>query len=53
MDTDEVCQVLFHTLTALISSPSVGMPRIELRSPAPVLSSGDDAVAAAASSRRQ
>jgi NAD(P)-dependent dehydrogenase (short-subunit alcohol dehydrogenase family) len=52
MDTDEVCQVLFDTLAALISSPSVGMPRIELRSPAPVISSGDDAVAAAASSRR-
>jgi NAD(P)-dependent dehydrogenase (short-subunit alcohol dehydrogenase family) len=52
MDTDEVCGMLFHTLEALLSSPSVGMPRIELRSPAPVLANGDDAVEAAVASRR-
>lgn len=35
MDTDEVCDFLASTLTSLIGTPSVGMPRIELRSPAP------------------
>ncbi len=35
MNTDEVCDLLASTLTGLIEAPSVGMPRIELRSPAP------------------
>ena len=35
MNTDEVCDLLASTLASLIEAPSVGMPRIELRSPAP------------------
>jgi NAD(P)-dependent dehydrogenase (short-subunit alcohol dehydrogenase family) len=35
MNTDEVCDVLASTLASLIEAPSVGMPRIELRPPAP------------------
>jgi NAD(P)-dependent dehydrogenase (short-subunit alcohol dehydrogenase family) len=35
MNTDEVCDVLVSTLVSLMDAPSVGMPRIELRSPAP------------------
>jgi NAD(P)-dependent dehydrogenase (short-subunit alcohol dehydrogenase family) len=35
MSTPEVCDVLFATLSNLLRAPSVGMPRIELRSPAP------------------
>ena len=35
MDTDEVCDLLASTLAGLIEAPSVGMPRIELRPPAP------------------
>jgi NAD(P)-dependent dehydrogenase (short-subunit alcohol dehydrogenase family) len=35
MDTEDICDVLLATLTAVVNSPSVGMPRIEFRSPAP------------------
>jgi NAD(P)-dependent dehydrogenase (short-subunit alcohol dehydrogenase family) len=35
MNTDEVCDLLVSVLGSLIEAPSVGMPRIELRSPAP------------------
>lgn len=35
MNTDEVCNLLFSALASLIEAPSVGMPRIELRSPSP------------------
>jgi NAD(P)-dependent dehydrogenase (short-subunit alcohol dehydrogenase family) len=35
MNTDEVCDLLASALASLIEAPSVGMPRIELRSPAP------------------
>ncbi len=35
MNMDEVCDVLVSTLASLVRSPSIGMPRIEFRSPAP------------------
>ena len=35
MNRDEVCDLLVSALASLIEAPSVGMPRIELRSPAP------------------
>jgi NAD(P)-dependent dehydrogenase (short-subunit alcohol dehydrogenase family) len=35
MNTDEVCDVLVTTLASLVAAPSIGMPRIEFRSPAP------------------
>jgi NAD(P)-dependent dehydrogenase (short-subunit alcohol dehydrogenase family) len=51
MDTEQVCNVLFEALGALVTAPSVGIPRLELRSPAPFVSDGDAAVAAATGSR--
>jgi NAD(P)-dependent dehydrogenase (short-subunit alcohol dehydrogenase family) len=36
MNTGDVCDVLTATFASMIEAPSVGMPRIELRSPAPV-----------------
>lgn len=35
MNTDEVCDVLVTTLASLVVAPSIGMPRIEFRPPAP------------------
>ena len=35
MNTEEVCDLLVSVLAGLVEAPSVGMPRIELRSPAP------------------
>jgi NAD(P)-dependent dehydrogenase (short-subunit alcohol dehydrogenase family) len=35
MNTGEICEVLTTTLTSLLDAPSIGMPRIEFRSPAP------------------
>ena len=35
MDTSEVCTMLARTLAALVDAPSIGMPRIVLRSPSP------------------
>jgi len=35
MDVEEVCDLLVTTLGGLVAAPSVGMPRIELRPPAP------------------
>jgi NAD(P)-dependent dehydrogenase (short-subunit alcohol dehydrogenase family) len=36
MDTDEVCDVLMDVTTTLLHSPSVGLHRLELRSPSAV-----------------
>lgn len=47
MSTPEVCDVLFATLSNLIAAPSVGMPRLELRSPAPPETNQDLAFEAA------
>lgn len=35
MNTDEICDVLSSTLSTLVCAPSVGMPSIAFRSPAP------------------
>jgi NAD(P)-dependent dehydrogenase (short-subunit alcohol dehydrogenase family) len=35
MDTSEVCTMLARTIAALVDAPSIGMPRIVLRSPSP------------------
>ena len=35
MDTTEVCTMLARTIAALVDAPSIGMPRIVLRSPSP------------------
>jgi NAD(P)-dependent dehydrogenase (short-subunit alcohol dehydrogenase family) len=51
MDTEQVCNFLVATLGSLIENPTVGLPRIELRSPAPIVADGDQAVKAAAASR--
>lgn len=51
MDVDQVCDVLVETLGAMIAAPTVGMPRIELKSPAPTVSDPDAAVAAAEATR--
>jgi len=47
MNTDEVCDVLVSALASLIEAPSVGMPRIELRSPAPPATDESTALAIA------
>jgi NAD(P)-dependent dehydrogenase (short-subunit alcohol dehydrogenase family) len=47
MDAEEVCDVLASTLGTLMLNPSVGVPRIELRSPAPFIADGDAATDAA------
>jgi NAD(P)-dependent dehydrogenase (short-subunit alcohol dehydrogenase family) len=36
MDTEEVCDVLADVMVTLLHSPSVGLHRLELRSPSPV-----------------
>jgi len=51
MDVEHVCNLLAETFGAMMIAPTVGMPRIELRSPAPPASGPDAAVAAAAASR--
>ena len=50
MNADEVCDVLMATLGSLVNAPSIGMPRIELRPPAPPES--DPAAAAALASEQ-
>jgi NAD(P)-dependent dehydrogenase (short-subunit alcohol dehydrogenase family) len=35
MNTDDLCDVLTTTFTSLLDAPSIGMPRIEFRPPAP------------------
>ncbi len=45
MNTEEVCDVLIATFASLIEAPSIGMPRIELRSPAPAQSDNATALA--------
>ena len=53
MDTEEVCDVLASTLGSLMQTPSVGLPRIELRSPAPLAADGDAAVETATATRKE
>jgi NAD(P)-dependent dehydrogenase (short-subunit alcohol dehydrogenase family) len=36
MDMDEVCDLLVGVMATLLQAPSVGLPRLELRSPSPV-----------------
>jgi NAD(P)-dependent dehydrogenase (short-subunit alcohol dehydrogenase family) len=51
MDTEEVCDILSSTFESLLQSPSVGLPRIELRSPAPLVADGESAIQTATASR--
>ena len=51
MDAEEVCDVLASTLGVLMQKPSVGLSRIELRSPAPFSTDGDVAIGAATATR--
>jgi NAD(P)-dependent dehydrogenase (short-subunit alcohol dehydrogenase family) len=51
MDTEEVCEVLVTTLGSLILNPTVGLPRIVMRSPAPTVSDADEAMRTAVASR--
>ena len=51
MDVDQVCDVLIDIFGAMLAAPTVGLPRIELRSPAPAVSDPEAAVAAAEASR--
>jgi NAD(P)-dependent dehydrogenase (short-subunit alcohol dehydrogenase family) len=51
MDTDEVCGLLVATLGGLVTAPSVGMPRMELHSPAPAEPDNETGLAAAKASR--
>ena len=37
MDTEQVCDVLTDMLGSLLATPTVGIPRLTLRSPAPVV----------------
>jgi NADP-dependent 3-hydroxy acid dehydrogenase YdfG len=53
MDTEEVCEVLFQTLGTMLISPTVGMPRIELRSPSAVIADAAAAVDSAAATRAE
>jgi NAD(P)-dependent dehydrogenase (short-subunit alcohol dehydrogenase family) len=51
MDTDEVCDFLVHTLGSLVLAPSVGLPLISLRSPAPLSTDPNHVLETAASNR--
>jgi NAD(P)-dependent dehydrogenase (short-subunit alcohol dehydrogenase family) len=51
MDTEQVCDVLVATLASLVANPTIGVPRIELRSPAPVVAHADRAIGTATASR--
>jgi NAD(P)-dependent dehydrogenase (short-subunit alcohol dehydrogenase family) len=51
MDTEQVCDVLVATLGSLIANPTIGLPRIELRSPAPVVVDAGLAIDTAAATK--
>jgi NAD(P)-dependent dehydrogenase (short-subunit alcohol dehydrogenase family) len=52
MDTDEVCDVLMATFGALLATPSIALPRLELRSPAAIEADATRALETAAASRQ-
>jgi NAD(P)-dependent dehydrogenase (short-subunit alcohol dehydrogenase family) len=52
MDTNEVCDVLTHTLGSLVAAPSVGVPFIALRAPAAIATDADAVTATALDHRR-
>jgi NAD(P)-dependent dehydrogenase (short-subunit alcohol dehydrogenase family) len=47
MNMEDVCDVLAATFASLLEAPTVGMPRIELRSPAPIQTDNAPALAEA------
>ncbi len=51
MDTAEVCDVLFQMLASTVASPTVGIPRVDLRSPSPRATDSQTAVEQAEASR--